>query len=186
MSSIEPHLLSGLEELLDLVGPLRLRNCPFTPTFRQEAFLRLTCPEALFGGAAGGGKSVALLTAAAQFTDVPGYNALLLRTTPRELEQPGGLIDLAEYWFGPTKAQLVGRAAGLALPGRNPQRCRVARQSASATSTASATSAATPAARSRLSGLTSSPRSMRSATGACSVCCGRQTPALDWAVRRMA
>ena len=38
MSSIEPGVLSGLEELLDLVGPLRQRNCPLTPTFRQEAF----------------------------------------------------------------------------------------------------------------------------------------------------
>jgi predicted phage terminase large subunit-like protein len=116
MTAIEPHLLPGLEELLDLVGPLRLRNCTLTPTFRQEAFLRLTCPEALFGGAAGGGKSVALLTGAAQFTDVPGYNALLLRTTIGELEQPGGLMDLAEQWFGPTKASWSGEQRAWRFP----------------------------------------------------------------------
>lgn len=116
MTAIEHRLLPGLEELLDLVGPLRLRNCPLTPTFRQEAFLRLSCPEALFGGAASGGKSVALLTAAAQFTDVPGYNALLLRTTLRELEQPGGLMDLAEHWFGPTKAHWSGEQLAWRFP----------------------------------------------------------------------
>jgi len=116
MGTIETHLLPDLEELLDLVGPLRLRNCPLTPTFRQEAFLRLTCPEALFGGAAGGGKSVALLAAAAQFTDVPGYNALLVRTTLGELEQPGGLIDLAEQWFGPTKARWSGEQRAWRFP----------------------------------------------------------------------
>jgi predicted phage terminase large subunit-like protein len=116
MNRIEADLLPGLEGLLDLVGPLRLRHCPITPTFRQEAFLRLTCPEALFGGAAGGGKSVALLASAAQFTDVPGYNALLLRTTLRELEQPGGLIDLAEHWFGPTKASWSGEQRAWRFP----------------------------------------------------------------------
>jgi predicted phage terminase large subunit-like protein len=116
MSSIQPDVPSGLEVLLDLVGPLRLRNCPLTPTFRQEAFLRLPCAEALFGGAAGGGKSVALLAGAAQFGDVPGYNALLLRTTLRELEQPGGLMDLAEQWFGPTKAHWSGEQLAWRFP----------------------------------------------------------------------
>jgi predicted phage terminase large subunit-like protein len=64
--------------------------------------------EALYGGAAGGGKSVALLMTAAQYTDVPGYGALLLRTTLGELTHPGGLIDLSHQWFGGTKAVWSG------------------------------------------------------------------------------
>jgi len=97
-----------LEALLDLVGPLRLRNCPLTPTARQEAFLRLPHREVLFGGAAGGGKSIALLMAAAQHSDVPGYHALLVRATLSELEQPGGLIELSHAWFAQAKAAWSG------------------------------------------------------------------------------
>ncbi len=104
MSVPDPHRLSDLETVLDLVAPLRVRNCPLRPTPRQEAFLRLLATEVFYGGAAGGGKSVALLMAAAQYTDVPGYDALLVRPTLGELEKPGGLIDLSHDWFAPTKA----------------------------------------------------------------------------------
>jgi predicted phage terminase large subunit-like protein len=93
-----------VEQLLDLIGSLRLRNCPLRPTARQEAFLRMLDPEVFYGGAAGGGKTVALLASAAQYTDVPAYNALLVRPTMPELKRPGGLIDLSHAWFGPTKA----------------------------------------------------------------------------------
>lgn len=97
-------LLSGLDALLELVGPLRLRNCPLTPTPRQEAFLRHLDSEVFYGGTAGGGKTLALLMAAAQYTDVPGYDALLVRPTLTELDRPGGLVDLSHDWFAPTKA----------------------------------------------------------------------------------
>ena len=108
MSTIDPSQLPLLDALLEQVGPLRLRHSPLTPTPRQEAFLRLTCREALFGGAAGGGKSVALLMDAGQYVDVPGYHALLLRPTLGELEQPGGLLDFAHEWYGVSKATWSG------------------------------------------------------------------------------
>jgi hypothetical protein len=44
--------------------------------------------EVLYGGAAGGGKSLALLMAAFQFCDVPGYHALLLRRSMPESNSP--------------------------------------------------------------------------------------------------
>lgn len=97
----DPELI---EQIRALVGPLRLRWCPVDPTVKQEAFLRLMGPEAFYGGAAGGGKSVALLAAGAQFLDVPGYKALILRRTYGELDQPEGLMDVARSWWAGTGA----------------------------------------------------------------------------------
>ena len=58
------------------------RFCVQQPFPKQGVFLsleKLGVEEALYGGAAGGGKSSTLLLAAAQYVDVPGYAALLLR-----------------------------------------------------------------------------------------------------------
>jgi predicted phage terminase large subunit-like protein len=102
--------LAGAERLLDLVGPLRLPCCPLVPTPRQESFLRLQEREVLYGGGAGGGKSVALLMAASMYTDVPGYDALLLRPSLPEFDMPGGLIELSHDWFGRSKAHWNGES----------------------------------------------------------------------------
>src|SRR5262245_26644183 len=50
-------------------------------TGRQAEFLMFLGRDALYGGAAGGGKSVALLIAALQYVTEPGYSALILRRT---------------------------------------------------------------------------------------------------------
>src|SRR5262249_9514350 len=75
------------------------RWVPHVPTPHQQAFLDLTCQEALYGGAAGGGKSNALLMGALRYVDVPGYSALLLRRTYKDLNQPGALMDRAHDWL---------------------------------------------------------------------------------------
>jgi len=59
----------------------------------------------LYGGAAGGGKSDALLMAALQYADVPGYAALLLRRTYADLALPGALMDRAHEWLNGTDAR---------------------------------------------------------------------------------
>lgn len=61
--------------------------------------------ECLFGGAAGGGKSVGILAAALQFVTEPGYSALLLRRTFQDLNQPKALIPLSHQWLQGTKAR---------------------------------------------------------------------------------
>ena len=86
--------------------PIRLtRYVRQSPEPPQHAFLFIDhVLEALYGGAAGGGKSSALLAAALQYVDVPGYAALLLRRTFRDLNQPDALIPRSKAWLSNTDA----------------------------------------------------------------------------------
>lgn len=86
--------------------PLRLRHLPdrVFPNPKQAYFLGTTCKELFFGGAGGGGKSIAMLMGALQFCDVPGYSALILRRQLTDLKQPGALISVAQEWLGDNPA----------------------------------------------------------------------------------
>ena len=90
--------------LIRLTTPRLTPYIPYPPEPKQAAFLLLDCREALYGGAAGGGKSFALLMAALQYVDVPGYAALILRRTYKDLSLPGALMDVAAEWLAPTDA----------------------------------------------------------------------------------
>lgn len=81
------------------------RMIPHRPTARQAAFLAFMGREALYGGAAGGGKSDALLMSALQYADRPNYAAILFRRTYPELSMPGGLMDRAHDWLATSGAR---------------------------------------------------------------------------------
>ena len=89
----------------------------------QWAFLASPADEVLFGGAAGGGKSTALLMWATYEIGNPGYRCLLLRRTYPELVMslideskavypylkgaPGGYNESRHTWTFPSGAQIV-------------------------------------------------------------------------------
>lgn len=74
------------------------------PTVPQVAFLLVPNEEAFYGGAVGGGKSEALLMAALQYADVPGYHAVIVRDSFAALEEAGALMERAKGWLLRTDA----------------------------------------------------------------------------------
>jgi predicted phage terminase large subunit-like protein len=65
--------------------------------------------EGLYGGAAGGAKSSALLMAAAADVETPGYSALILRESFTDLNQADALIPRSREWWGDTPARYSER-----------------------------------------------------------------------------
>lgn len=72
---------------------------PSKPLPKQLAFLAAPHLEGFYGGAAGGGKSEALLMGALQYIDHPNYAALIIRRSYTDLAQPGALMDRAREWL---------------------------------------------------------------------------------------
>lgn len=104
---VTAELLEPLTEVIPktarMVGselkPKLNKYIPISLHDRQNEFLMLDCLDAFYGGAAGGGKSFALLAVASQFLDIPGYRALIMRRSFSELSLPGALMDIARQWW---------------------------------------------------------------------------------------
>jgi len=109
-------VIKGSDFIKNMLVPKMTHYNPHDPSIKQTAFLLLNCLDAFFGGAAGGGKSDALLMAALQYVDVPGYNALLLRDTYANLVKPEGLLDRANEWLAGTDARWEGEMKAYRFP----------------------------------------------------------------------
>jgi predicted phage terminase large subunit-like protein len=81
------------------------KYCPHIPTAKQLAFLLCPRLEAFFGGAAGPGKTEALLMGALQCVEHPNYRALLLRRTFRQLNQSESIMFRARQQLANTDAE---------------------------------------------------------------------------------
>lgn len=102
MRSKTPGSLSGEAKtaLHRQLQPRLTAYVPHKPHARQQAGLILDdVLEVGFGGAAGGGKSDWLLMSALQYADVPGYAALIVRRTHKQLAMEGGLLERSHKWL---------------------------------------------------------------------------------------
>lgn len=72
---------------------------PHSPTPKQRVFLGLPHREAFYGGAAGGGKSDALLMGALQHVDVPSYSAIIFRKTIEDAFRRDSIGDRLIQWL---------------------------------------------------------------------------------------
>lgn len=111
LSGADPEVVYLALEYLDGHGEPDPRP-PYFPYLPhpgpQSALLLHDGLECLYGGAVGGGKSVGLLMAALQYVHVPGYSALLIRRTFKQLAKPGALIPLSHEWLRHTDAHWDG------------------------------------------------------------------------------
>lgn len=99
LDSLSPEQIKQLQTTLT---PKMTKFIPITPTAKQTAALLMnSIRELLYGGAAGGGKSVYMLAAALQYVDTPGYAAVLFRRTFSDLMLPGALIPMSQEWLTP-------------------------------------------------------------------------------------
>jgi predicted phage terminase large subunit-like protein len=96
---------SELQKLQRLLTPKLTKYIPHTPTPKQAAFLLLDCKEAFYGGAAGGGKSDALLMGGLQYVDIKGYAGIIFRKSYADLTKPEALMDRARKWLAPWQDQ---------------------------------------------------------------------------------
>lgn len=116
------RLLGALDKLCPgVVGNPYIPHWPHPPQARflglHQQKKRVRVYQALYGGAAGGGKSDALLMSLAQYAWKHGeFQALALRRTFADLALPGALMDRALAWWKPRGVHWSGDTKTFTFP----------------------------------------------------------------------
>lgn len=122
LSSLDDFDIGEIDGVTRSLDPGGLNKyCPHIPTEKQRAFLDCSELEAMYGGAAGGGKSDALLMGALSDVDKPGFQALLLRRTFRDLNQPKAIMHRCHEWLRGTDAIWSAENKRYTFPGSGAQ-----------------------------------------------------------------
>lgn len=101
-SLLDQFILEEIEIVEALKEIERESLIPQRPHGRQKLFLQGELKEArevMYGGAAGGMKSSALLMSALEYIHIPNYAALILRRTFADLSLPDAIMDRAKQWL---------------------------------------------------------------------------------------
>ncbi len=114
MSIVTDLILDDL--IADKIIAKKRGYCPHKPHLKQQEFLALNDLEAMYGGAAGGGKSDALLMGALEHVDQAEYSALILRRTFRDLNQPKAIMFRCKQWLQGTDAKWNAQAKRYTFP----------------------------------------------------------------------
>ncbi len=95
------NMLGDNYDITDLMDDWPYEYIPVELTPLQLGFCVLPIEQILFGGAAGGGKSEALLAAALRFIKRERYAGIIYRRTYADLANPGALLHRAKMWLQP-------------------------------------------------------------------------------------
>lgn len=92
----------------------RRANLPLPQPGPQTAYLDATADIVVYGGAAGGGKTFALLLQPLRHVDTPGFGAVIFRRSYPQIVQQGGMWDESEIMYSeqggnPLRGRLLWR-----------------------------------------------------------------------------